>query len=131
MKPIIEIDFDDDLPRQNYRVTLHQDDPVSLTVAGVAVDVIDISAKGVAFRHQGQANKDSYPVVLTFETDKAYEVGCDLKVIRSNHPEYSAVFVNITEKDIARITRLIVECQKRDIRRSKHLKSGHNEITEG
>ncbi|SIS89772.1 PilZ domain-containing protein [Neptunomonas antarctica] len=131
MKPVIEIDFDDALPRENYRVTLHQDDPVSLTVAGVAVDVIDISAKGVAFRYQGQANKDSYPVVLTFETDKVYVVECDLKIIRRHHPEYSAEFVHIAEKDIARIARLIIECQKRDIRRSKHPKSGDNEITEG
>lgn len=121
MKPVIEID-NDESQRFNYRVTLHQDDLVSLKVSGIKVDVIDISAKGVAFRYQGEAKKDVYPMVLTFEIDRVYTVVCNLKINRRKHPEYSAEFIDIDEKDVATITRLIIECQKRDIRRTKLLK---------
>ncbi len=122
MKPVIEID-NDDSQRLNYRVTIHQDDPVSLEVAGVKVSVIDISAKGVAFRYQGEAAKDVYPMVLTFEIDKVYTVACDLKINRRKNPEYSAEYVDLDERDAATITRLIIECQKRDIRRAKVIDS--------
>ncbi|WP_372743085.1 PilZ domain-containing protein [Neptunomonas sp.] len=122
MKPVIEID-NDDSQRFNYRVTLHEGDPVSLEVAGVKVRVIDISANGVAFRYQGEASQEIYPMVLTFEVDKVYSVAGNLKINRRKNPEYSAEFVDINEKDVETITRLIIECQKRDIRRAKALKS--------
>lgn len=128
MKPVIEID-NDDSQRLNYRVKLHKDDPVSLKVAGIAVDIIDISAKGVAFRYQGEANKKVYPMLLTFETDRVYEVACNLKINRRSNPEYSAEYIDIDEKDVARITGLIVECQKRDIRRTKLLEAQLRERT--
>ncbi|MGY8872396.1 MAG: hypothetical protein ACKVJE_18345 [Pseudomonadales bacterium] len=128
MKPVIEID-NDDSKRLTYRVKLHQDDPVSLSVAGVAVDIIDISAKGVAFRYQGDATNEIYPMLLTFETDKVYEVVCNLKIHRRSNPEYSAEYVDIDEKDVTRITGLIVECQKRDIRREKLLEAERRERT--
>ena len=120
MKPVIEID-NGDSQRRTFRVKLDQDDPVSLSVAGIIVDIIDISAKGVAFRYQGDVIHEIYPMVLTFETDKVYEVVCKLKINRRSSPEYSAGYLDINEKDVARITRLIVECQKRDIRRAKAL----------
>lgn len=122
MKPVIEID-NDNSQRLNYRVTIHKDDPVSLEVAGVKVSVIDISAKGVAFRYQGEAAKDVYPMVLTFEIDKVYTVVCNLKINRRKNPEYSAEYIDIDEKDVATISRLIIECQKRDIRHAKALES--------
>lgn len=122
MKPVIEID-NDDSQRFNYRVTLHQDDPVSLEVAGIKVRVIDISANGVAFHYQGEASREVYPMVLTFELDKVYSVACNLKINRRKNPEYSAEYIDIDEKDVATITRLIIECQKRDIRRTKVLES--------
>ena len=120
MKPVIEID-NDESQRLNYRVTLHKDDPVSLEVAGVKVRVIDISAKGVAFRYQGEASKEVYPMVLTFEIDKVYTIACNLQINRRKNPEYSAEYIDIGEKDVETISRLIVECQKRDIRRTKLL----------
>ncbi|WP_293266368.1 PilZ domain-containing protein [Neptunomonas sp.] len=129
MKPVIEIDTDDS-QRRTYRVRPHPDDPVSLSVAGVAVEIIDISAKGVAFRYQGEASKEAYPMRLTFETDKEYEITCYLKINRRSNPEYSAEYIDIDEKDVARITGLIIECQKRDIRRNKLLETQSRERTE-
>jgi hypothetical protein len=119
MKPIIEIDVDDEAPRQNYRVTPHEDDPVELKVAGVKVKIIDISAKGVAFYFNGEAKKSEYPILLTFETDRAYEMQCSLKLIRRDKPEYSGEFIDLSERDVSRLTSLIVDCQKRAIHRGK------------
>lgn len=126
MKPVIEID-NDNLPRLNYRVTIHENDLVHLEIAGIKVNIVDISAKGVAFHYKGEANKDIYPMVLTFELDKLYKVASNLKIMRRKKPEYSAEFVDIDEKDVATISRLIVECQKRDIRRASSLQAEHKE----
>ncbi len=127
MKPIIEIDLDDEAPRQNYRVSPHEDDPVELKVAGVKVRIIDISAKGVAFYFNGDAKKSEYPIELSFETDRAYEMQCNLKLIRRDKPEYSGEFIDLSERDITRLTSLIVDCQKRAIHRGKVQLSDDNE----
>ncbi|QEQ97552.1 PilZ domain-containing protein [Neptunomonas concharum] len=119
MKPVIEIDTDQETQRRNFRVVPAKDDPVSLKVAGVRVNIVDISAHGVAFQYAGDVKKEVYPITLSFTTDKDYEIHCPLKLIWRKPPEYSGEFVGITEKDVSNITTLIVECQKRAIRRQK------------
>lgn len=120
MKPVIEVDTDE-TQRQNFRVAPHKDDPVTLTVAGVKVPIVNLSAKGVAFRYAGEVKQEIYSITLAFETDKAYEVNCRLRIVRRAKPEYSGEFVHISERDIAHITSFVVACQKWAIRRSRQV----------
>ena len=118
MKPTIEIDLDEDTQRRNFRVTPHADDAVVLKIAGIEVEIVNISALGIAFRFPGDAKKEVYPIQLAFSTDRDYLIACDLRLIRKDKPEYAGEFENVSERDISRITSLIVECQKREIRRA-------------
>lgn len=120
MKPVIEVDTDE-TQRQNFRVQPHKDDPISLAVAGANVSILDISAKGVAFKYPGEIKHDVYSIVLRFETDRAYEVNCRLRIVRRAKPEYSGEFVHISERDITHITSFVVACQKWAIRRSRQV----------
>ena len=118
MKPKIEIDIDEDAKRRNFRVTPHADDAVELKIAGISMEIINISAHGIAFLFPGDAKKEIYPIQLAFTTDRDYLIECDLRLIRKQKPEYAGEFENASERDISRITSLIVECQKKEIRRA-------------
>lgn len=119
MKPVIEFEDDEQSQRQNFRVKPHPQDPVKLKISGTEVTIVDISAKGVSFTYSGLLKGSDVPFQLAFKTDKVYVVSGQVTVVRKRKNEYSGHFGGIDEKDIAHIASLIIECQKRDIRRRK------------
>lgn len=117
MKPLINLE--DDSQRFHFRVEPSQEDPVTLKVAGNEVPIINLSAQGVAFLYPHTLTHSSYPAELLFTTDRTYTIHCDLILLRRQPPEYSGSFSGISEQDTKKITRLVMECQKRNIRHQK------------
>lgn len=119
MKPRVELELDEQQQRMNYRVKPAVDDRVTLTIQGNQVRIINLSVQGVAFFYTGPLEGPDYPAELHFTTDKAYSIATTIHLIRRQPPEFSGEFIDISEREASQISTLIMECQKRAIRRKR------------
>ncbi|MGB1238004.1 MAG: hypothetical protein ACPG4U_07315 [Pseudomonadales bacterium] len=116
-KPLFEIEGLEESNRGEYRLYPSDEDNIKLIIAGKAVEVDNISANGIAFKFIGNVKKATYKVVLEFTLDEKHSIECAVKVLRQAPPIYSGTLVDLSPSDSRLISQLIINSQKRSIRR--------------
>ncbi len=115
-KPLFEIENLDDTNRGEYRLSPSDQDNLKLLIAGKAVDVVNISGNGIAFKFAGNVKQATYKVVLEFVLEENHRIECAIKVLRQDPPVYSGNLVGLSPTDKRAIGQLIINSQKRAIR---------------
>lgn len=119
MKPLIEFDDDEQTNRGSVRIHPSEEDGLIVEVAGRKVEVDNLSAGGIAFIYNGNVAKSTYSAKLQFELEEPREINCKIKVMREAKPIYSGPFVDMDEQHSKLLSRFLLECQKRAIRRQR------------
>lgn len=119
MKPLIEFDDDEQTNRDNVRIHPSEEDGLILEVAGRQVKVDNLSGGGIAFVYNGNVAKSTYSAKLQFDLEGPREITCKIKVMRDAKPIYSGPFVDMDEQHSKLLSRFLLECQKRAIRRQR------------
>ncbi|MFT5706549.1 MAG: hypothetical protein ACI9ES_000830 [Oceanospirillaceae bacterium] len=118
-KPLFEIDNLDDTNRGEYRLSPSDEDNLKLVIAGKEVEVVNISGNGISFKFTGNVKKATYKVILEFAAEEKHRIECAIKVLRQDPPVYSGTLIDLTPYETRAIGQLIINSQKRAIRRGK------------
>lgn len=97
------------------------DQGVWMHVDGEPVDVLDISAQGVAFRGQREPDDKLCDVQIEFVASKKYRLKPRLKVLFQRNGRCGAEFVGLSDRAQKALSELVVTLQKRAIHRLKEI----------
>jgi hypothetical protein len=116
-KPLFEIEDLDETNRGEYRLYPTAEDNIKLTIAGKEVEVVNLSGNGIAFKFAGNVKKATYKIKLQFGLEEVHHIECAINVLRLDPPTYSGALVDLSPQDSRLIGQLIINSQKRAIRR--------------
>lgn len=106
--------------RQAFRV--EADGNVKMTIGDVAVELLDISATGVAFSTDQQLSGILEEAVIRFEVSKKYRMKPKLRVTFCRNGRCGAEFVGLSERAHIALSELVVYLQKARIRHEQALR---------
>lgn len=116
-KPLFETEDLDDTNRAEYRLYPTPEDNLSLYIAGKKVEIINLSGTGLAFKFAGKVKEATYKIKLQFGLQQTHQVKCSIKILHMNPPIYSGALVDLSIHDSKLIGQIIINSQKRAIRR--------------
>jgi len=98
------------------------DGRVKMTIAGEAVELLDISATGVAFKTEESYTGYLEEVLIHFKVSKKYRLKPRLKVTFSGKGRCGAEFEGLSERAHLALSELVVALQKEQIRQERALR---------
>ncbi|WP_027856379.1 PilZ domain-containing protein [Marinobacterium jannaschii] len=103
--------------RSAFRVDIDDSLPVRLKVAGIKVDITNLSATGIAFKPPSTLEEGTYDARISFKIDRVYVFELQLQVITTINAVARAEFRGLAEREQLLMSRLVLHLQKMVIRK--------------
>jgi len=118
---MIEFRFAQDNGRRAYRHTLTDEDNFRLIIAGESCMAVNLSENGIAYQGAEVEAGELIPAKLAFELEGlSVIISCNLRTVRSVGDLNCCLITALSDRDRLILSRFLMECQKRQIRREKY-----------
>lgn len=122
MKPRITLPELQDNGRRAYRLEVTPDDPIQVLIDGVAIELRNLSATGMAFISHQPLTDTLIPAQIKFRMEEHnVHFDCTLKLVRKVGQVWCADFEDTKPVEQKLLSRFITYCQTRSIRHDNKL----------